>query len=268
MNEDEPYNLLAMGRIDLWNKFREKFPEFIPDFQGKDLSNFDFVPNGVAANLSKADFRGAKLPKGENRFSYSGKTVNVVGAIIDPAAIATTDFDLLSKGVELIFKSENDKSKRPSTVDVFISYAWANENVVTAIDYWLRSKGIKTRLDKRDFFAGSRIRDEILRIMSDCQVILIFHSQQSKDKPWVQFERELAADLEMSAKVEKKQPPRIIYIVIDDTQLPSLSEKQRIAIMAKGKKFEIVCEEIYRAILQIPKQMEGVDLRKWNDYIF
>jgi len=266
MKIDEPYNFLLMGRIDLWNNYRKKFPKFNPDFKGEDLSNIDFVPN-VVANLSYADFRGAKLPN-TDYLSYQGQTVNVEGAIIDSDALMTTDFDLLSEGVEIIYKTEENNGKHPSTVDVFISYAWANEKVIIAIDYWLRSKGIKTRLDKRDFFAGSRIRDEITRIMSDCQVILIFHSQQSKDKPWIQFERELAADLEMSAKVEQKQPPRIIYIIIDDTELPTLSEKQRIAIMAKGKRFELVCEEIYHAILQIPKQTEEVDLSKWSDYIF
>lgn len=156
----------------------------------------------------------------------------------------------------------------PSDGNVFISYAWANDDIVLAIDQWLRNKGIKTRIDKRDFFAGSRIRDEILRVMNDCKVILVCHSQQSKDKPWIQFERELAADLEMSSKEDGKEPPRIIYMVFDETPLPSISEKNRIAIMAKGKRFDIVCDELYQNILQLPRTTPDIDLSKWSNFTF
>lgn len=163
--------------------------------------------------------------------------------------------------------AEIDETKMPE-VEAFISYAWANDNVVFAIDQWLRNKGIKTRIDKRDFFAGSRIRDEIMRVMNECNVILVFHSSQSKDKPWIQFERELASDLEMHSKINGKEPPRIIYIVIDETPLPNISEKNRIAIMAKGKRFDAVCDEVFQNILRLPKTTPDIDLRKWVDYTF
>lgn len=151
---------------------------------------------------------------------------------------------------------------------VFISYAWANDGVVLAIDQWLRNKGLKTRIDKRDFFAGSRIRDEIMRVMSGCEIILIFYSSLSKDKPWVQFEREFATDIEMSSKIEGRKPPRIIYVVLDDTPLPSISEKNKLAVMAKGKKFDFVCDEIYQNILQIPRTTPDVDLSRWSNFTF
>jgi len=53
--------------------------------------------------------------------------------------------------------------------------------------------------------------------MATCSVILVFYSAESKDKPWTEFERELAADLEMEAKKRKETPPRIIYVIIDGT---------------------------------------------------
>ena len=40
--------------------------------------------------------------------------------------------------------SGGDKSR----MQVFISYAWANDDVVLAVDAWLRSKGLRTKLDK------------------------------------------------------------------------------------------------------------------------
>ncbi|HKS42409.1 MAG TPA: hypothetical protein VJX74_17450 [Blastocatellia bacterium] len=44
----------------------------------------------------------------------------------------------------------------------------------------------------------------------------------------------------MEAKKEGRHPPGIIYFVLDATALPSVTEKNRIAIMAKGKKFEVL----------------------------
>lgn len=160
------------------------------------------------------------------------------------------------------------KEKTPSNLKIFISYAWADEGIILAIDQWLRSKRLEVKIDRRDFFAGSRIRDEIMRNMKECNVVLIFHSEQSKDKPWIQFERELASDIEMSSKIAGNEPPRIIYVVIDGTPLPSVSEENRIAVMAKGKRFELVCEEIYHNILQLPKTASDVDLEKWSEYVF
>lgn len=104
--------------------------------------------------------------------------------------------------------------------------------------------------------------------MEESDVVLVFHSVESKDKPWVEFERDLIGDLQMSAKKKGNTPPRVIYIVIDGTPLPSVSEENRIAIMAKGKRFELVCEEIYHNILQLPRDTDSVDLSKWNDYVF
>ena len=104
--------------------------------------------------------------------------------------------------------------------------------------------------------------------MTDCDIILIFYSKQSEGKPWPQFERELAADIEMSAKQKGATPPRIIYVVIDEASLPSVSEVNRLAVMARGKRFELVCEEIYHNILQLPKVPDVVDLSKWSEYIF
>lgn len=148
------------------------------------------------------------------------------------------------------------------------SYAWANSDVISAIDHWLRLKGLNTTIDKRDFFAGARIRDEILRLMKESDVVLVFHSDESKDKPWIEFERELASDIQMSAKKEGKTPPRIIYVVIDDTPLPGISEENKIAIMAKGKRFEFVCEEIYHHVLELPRAAESIDLSNWQYYKF
>jgi len=104
--------------------------------------------------------------------------------------------------------------------------------------------------------------------MKECNVILVFHSEQSKDKPWPTFERELAEEIELEAKKEGKTPPRIIYFVVDNTPLPGISEKNRIAIMAKNKRFEYACEELYHHILQLEREPEKINLEKWKGYKF
>ncbi len=104
--------------------------------------------------------------------------------------------------------------------------------------------------------------------MQQCDVVVMFYSAESKDKPWIQFERELASDLEMESKKEGQRPPRIIYFVMDETPLPSITEKNRIAVMAKGKKFEVVCVELYYGILEVSKDPKQIDLDKWSNYVF
>jgi len=185
--------------------------------------------------------------------------------LIDYETQYPVEINLVSLGTVYVTRSEQEQHVRPI---VFISYAWANEDVVLALEHWLSTKGLATKIDRRDFFAGSRIRDEIMRVMAQCDVILIFYSQQAKDKPWPQFERELAADLEMAAKQKGTSPPRTIYVVMDGAEFPSVTEANRLAVMAKGKRFELVAEEIYHNILQLPKPTEEIDLSKWSDYVF
>lgn len=257
--------LLKSWRSSEWNNYRERHPKWIPDLSEADLTYVNLAPSGKPPfDLSGANLRGCKMPA-PNYMLDGTKFPSLKNAIID-VQTQSKYVDLVELGAVFVSQSETMSSTRKPTV--FISYAWANEDVIFAIDAWLRSKGLETKIDKRDFFAGTRIRDEITRVMTVCDIILIFYSKQSEGKAWPQFERELANDIEMSAKQKGTTPPRIIYVVIDEASLPSVSEINRLAVMARGKRFELVCEEIYHAILQLPKAPDMVDLSKWSEYIF
>lgn len=258
------WSLLSNRRSPEWNNYRKRHPKWIPDLSGKDLTYMNLNPYGKPSfDLSGANLCGCTMPTG-SYMRDNARVPSLKDAIIDIRT--NSDFDLVELGAVFVSKSETESSTRKLTV--FISYAWANEDVVLAVEAWLRSKGLDTRIDKRDFFAGARIRDEITRVMTECNIILIFFSKQCEGKPWPEFERELAADIEMSAKQEGTTPPRIIYVVIDEASLPTVSEANRLAVMARGKRFELVCEEIYHNILQLPKTLDTVDLPKWSEYIF
>ncbi len=279
MTKDEAMELLSRGRYHDWNSYRKTNPDWKPDLSGMDLSNIRLVFSETGQfNLTLANVCGANLSNLKNLThtyqdfdSYTGAEweacayLNLTGALFDIFTKFPADYHPTKQGA--VFVSNKD-SHTDTALNVFISYAWANEDLVLAIDQWLRLKGIKTKIDKRDFFAGSRIRDEVLRVMQECDAVVIFYSAESKDKPWTQFERELASDLEMEAKKEGRHPPRIIYFVIDATTLPNIVEKNRIAIMAKGKKFEVACEELYYGILQIARSGNYIDLNKWSDFTF
>lgn len=265
MDKDEIWLLLKNKRSSEWNSYRTRHPQWIPDLSGEDLSGLDLVPRDKPPfDLSGANLCGCTMPEGR-AIIYEGNVPLLENAVID-IQTQSKSLDLIEHGAIYVSKSEPMPTAHKPIV--FISYAWANEDVVLAVDAWLRSKGLQTKIDKRDFFAGSRIRDEITRVMTACDIILIFYSKQSEGKAWPKFERELAADIEMVAKQKGTPPPRIIYIVIDEASLPSVSEVNRLAIMARGKRFELVCEEIYHNILQLPKVPDMVDLSKWSQYIF
>jgi len=259
------WDLLKAGRSSEWNSYRKRHPKWIPDLSGEDLSDITLIPYGKPPfDLSCANLCGCKMPT-SSRIRDGSKVASFTNALIDLKTEAEY-VDLIQLGATYVSQSEPMSTTHKPIV--FISYAWANEDVVLAVEAWLHSKGLETKIDKRDFFAGARIRDEITRVMTDCDIILIFFSKQSEGKPWPKFERELATDIEMSAKQKGTTPPRIIYIVIDEASLPSVSEANRLAVMASGKRFELVCEEIYHNILQLPKAPDIVDLSKWSGYIF
>lgn len=269
MNKKEALKLIRGRRYKIWNKYRKDNPDWKQDLSYEDLSKCILRTETSAGELIDTfDFCGANLCGTK----YSGKrscmTRHIDGAIFNVDTVFPSGFDPLNCGAVFVTEAQLKRTDFGSIPTVFISYAWANDDVVLAIDQWLRKKSIKTKIDKRDFFAGKRIREEIFRVMKECNVILVFHSEQSKDKPWPTFERELAEDIEMEAKKEGKTPPRTIYFVVDNTPLPGISEKNRIAIMAKGKRFEYACEELYHHILQLEREPEKIDLDKWKDYEF
>lgn len=265
MNQNEAFELLKRKHFIAWNQYRKTTPDWIPDLSNLDLSNLDFIDGDAIPDLSRTILCGCILPH-KNSFRNRYRKTNLEDAIYDLKT--KSSFDPAAFGAVFVTEEQQSRLGTAKQTTVFISYAWANQDVIVAIDFWLRQKGLNVQLDQRDFFAGSRIRDEILRTMKESDVVLIFHSKESKNKPWPIFEQELAADLEMTAKVEGKVPPRIMYIVIDDTPLPSITESNKISVMAKGKKFEPVCEEIYRNILLVPHSSEPMNLEKWKDYTF
>jgi len=265
MTKNEALALLTARHFRTWNQYRKANPAWIPDLTGLDLSQIDFTAGDETPDLSGALLFGTILG-GKSLFEWQGRRVKLEGALFDSTTQA--GFDPAQYGGVFVTQEYQARLGTAKQSKVFISYAWANQDVVIAIDQWLRRKGLAVAIDRRDFFAGSRIRDEILRMMKDSNVVLIFYSKESRDKPWTQFEQELAADLEMTAKKEGVMPPRIIYVVIDDTPLPNITESNKIAIMAKGKRFELVCEEIYHNIMQLPRASDSVDLTKWSDYVF
>lgn len=290
MDQDEAIRLIK-NHPSAYNQYRLRNPNYIPDFFECYIEGFENVllkENGeptsdlFKVDFRKADLRGAEISGAVGNANFSGADIcgaDLRGlthikdalwkdAVFNEDTLWPLGFDPIPYGA--IYKTKSERTNKTAlNTQVFISYAWGNEGVVLAIDQWLREhKNIQTKIDKRDFFAGSRIRDEIVRTMSECNTILIIYSHQSKDKPWPEFERELASDLEMEARQLKKEPPRIIYINIDNTPFPTINEKNRLAIMAKGKRFPEVCEEIYHSILQIPKKSPSIDLSKFDNYTF
>jgi hypothetical protein len=284
MTKDEAMELLSKGRFYDWNNYRKANPDWNPDLSGMDLSNIKLVfTKDGQFDLTFANLCGVNLSNLENlrkeytQFEWNDGKMNswqahaylkLEGATFDIFTKFPAEYHPTNYGAVFVSVAKDKGIDSANVLNVFISYAWANEDAVLAVDQWLRLKGLKTKIDKRDFFAGSKIRDEILRVMQECDVVVIFYSDESKDKPWTQFERELASDLEMEAKKEGKHPPRIVYFVIDATPLPNVVEKNRIAIMAKGKKFEVACEELYYGILQIARSGNYINLKKWSDFTF
>lgn len=267
-------------------------PRGKPDF---DLTNANLVgcklpslnrllPRAMRGNLSligkypALDGEGASVSfqttrttaRGLVKEEYNGPLAILSGALINQTTSIkdTKDLEILVKlGARFVTQDELKRERAEVKRKLFISYAWAEEAVVDAIEQWLRLKGLITIMDKRNFIAGEPISEEIVRGMREADAILLFHSERTVGKRWIDFERRLAREFEQTATQEKREPPQLIFVVLDNTPLPK-TEKDRIAIMAKGKKLPQVCQEIYDAVLRLPKTSSDIDLSKWEDYEF
>jgi uncharacterized protein len=141
---------------------------------------------------------------------------------------------------------------------VFLSYAWQDKDCVVAVDQWLRNRDIATRIDQRDFIPGRPIDDEILRVVQQCRVVVVFYSEHSKDRAYPMFERLWARGLRVEGKA------RVIYFCLDDTPLPGDVESSHIAVKAKAKPFEPACQELLSGILELGRPAQDVDLSQYT----
>ena len=261
MNKLEAIGLLKRHMVSAWSSFRSDNPTWDPDLSHLNLGKiklYDFDLSG--ANLCGTDLTQAIFTHhGSRKFSHA----TLRNAIFNSDTRFPEGIDPGKFGARYV------SQPLPTEIrTVFISYGWEKKEIIDAIDAWLGLRGIRTILDRRDFVSGARIADEIYRTMRICECILVFTSQETKDKPWLEFERNLATDLNIEAKQEGETPPRLIYVILDDSQIPTGYDKHRLAIMARGKSFPAVCEEIYHSIMEIPRNGPHVDLDDWTDYIF
>jgi hypothetical protein len=171
---------------------------------------------------------------------------------------------LASQSNKLLFHSNS----RFTPIKIFINYVLADKDVAEAVDQWLRLKGLLTKLDKRELFAGSKLREEVFRTIRHYDLVLIFYSQKSQNKPLTEFEYEPNDDLWKLEKISNNNSQKIIYIIVDGTTLPPALATNGLVVMAKGKRFEHVCNEIYSLILKSSKKPTTIDLQRWSDYKF
>jgi radical SAM enzyme (TIGR01210 family) len=252
MNKELALQLLRSGKSAEWNAFRRKNPQWTPDLTNEDLSRIDFVPDGKQPfNLSEADIRGATLPS-RDRLEALDRKVNLTGAKYDfNTKFAVDPIELDDFKAELMIESDLGLLSM-KLIRVFISYASADRAQVDKYAQWLTHKGIDVRQDIRDFLPGEQISDEIAREMTECDTILVFFSTQSSVRPWPEFERKLAANLQQAAREKHQTMPMIIYLLLDNISLPA-EQENRIAIHIAHRQFNDVCEEILRSLLSGPR---------------
>lgn len=274
MEKRDAIELLKDGQYERWNKYRQSHPKWEPDLMNSNVSMVNFRDNPF--NMDHADFRGALLPSKRNwpLGRVSNQRRGVIGwlsSVDESAFVSTFDDAIYSK--ETKFNGSGDFTLletlgfRLFVPRVFVSYTHKNNDKVHAIKQRLREMDIEITIDVENFYAGNSIRQEILNAMLEADVILIFYSTEARGRPWVDFERELARDLEMEAKIKKKAPPRIIYVVLDEITLPTVIEKSKIAIYVKGRLFKEACEEIYAQIMQTPRKNRDIDLGSWDNVV-
>jgi len=255
---------LRAGKIREWNQRRLENPKWLPD-----LSHMNFGGSDLKAiNLSKLYLKNA---------NFSG--CNLMGADLVDSVVTFANFNGATlknadlRGAKNLSKAQLESAKDASGLKydtsaftepelkgevprVFLSYAWADQKAVLAVDQWLREKGARVIVDDRNFVFGESIREEILRWISEAGAITCFISSNSKDRPYPRLEREIAETLRMEGKT------RVIYFCLDETILDVL-QKGRLYIPAYSLQFDEACEKLWSGITASVRPARAINL---NDF--
>lgn len=152
----------------------------------------------------------------------------------------------------------------PETRTVFISYNWKDEKAALAIKQWLKDHGVRVIIDREDFMVSNDLFEAIVQAVESADKVLVLYSANSASQPYTKLERRIAEGREAEAMVEGIPIILLIYVCLDDTELPTES-KHRIAIKAAGHGFLEVCERIYAAIMERRYEGERYD---WKPHIY
>lgn len=206
------------------------------------------------SNLTKADLRGARF---EDTYMRD--------AILTEADLRGADF-LTKEQIESVKIATGIRIDQPELSNivlpdgipqVFLSYAWADQKAVQAVDQWLRDKGARVIIDDRDFVVGESIREEILRWIGQAGIIVCFISGDSRNRHYPKLEREIAESLRGKGKAP------VIYFNLDDTVL-DLVHEGRLYIPGHRLSFVEACQSLWQGILRTAKAPSPIDLRPYK----
>lgn len=144
-------------------------------------------------------------------------------------------------------------------VSVFISYSRLDQTTALALDQWLRNKGARVFLDQRDFIPGNDLESEIVRCIKQAGKVVCIYSQNSSNRPYIEFERRLSTALERQSLDNKR---RLIYFVIDETPLPD-EASGRLHVMA-GRSFQDALLELWKGITDTSGEPKEIDLNQYE----
>jgi hypothetical protein len=147
---------------------------------------------------------------------------------------------------------------------VFLSYAHVDEEAVLAVDQWLRDRGARVDIDKRNFVAGYDLREEILRCIAEAGKVVVFYSSGSEGRYYTKLERRIVEERE--AKQHDARSGRaaiLVYFRLDETSLPGDSS-HRLAINAWQMGFDDACRELWRHLAERPGEAKQIDLTKYR----
>lgn len=87
------------------------------------------------------------------------------------------------------------KPEKIGSLEVFISYAWADSDIAFQFDQYLRDRNIKVKIDTGEFLPGQQIPESIRNAIIGVDKVLVFYSENSKNRDWPSFERRIAEEI-------------------------------------------------------------------------
>ncbi len=108
-------------------------------------------------------------------------------------------------------------------VQVFISYSQTNKKIAKRIAMDLKLHGIESWLPDEMIHLGDNILNKIEEGLENSNFFIVLISKESENSEWFMKELELMRKIELES-----DQPKIIPILLDDSQLPDFFPKDRV----------------------------------------
>lgn len=193
--EIKPFRKMTKSKRILRNKAFSLFLNLFPELKYDN----DWIPPANFTDLTQDedDDKAASILYG----------LRIIGGVFRKGNIEPFRYITLYEVIVILNNIYRILSMKSSSPKVFISYSTADEDLVKNFVEEFKFRNLKLFFDRYNLRSGDRLQEEIFRELEKSTYLVIFHSKNSINSEWVQWE------IEQFRKIHSGETKNRIHIV-------------------------------------------------------